>query len=98
MVVFLVRRGQVFYPCGGLFGGDARGQFDIKPTDMILPVRVVAMVGVFGIAPGKDGLRTVEGGVLWQIGIGAAHPIFDGIVDFNGFAHGIAVTKEGGSQ
>jgi hypothetical protein len=93
-----VRRGQVFYPFGGLFGGDAQGQFDIKPTDMILPVFVVAKVGVFGIAPGKYGLRTVEGGVLWQIGIGAAHPIFDGIIDFYRFAYGVAVAEEGLGQ
>ncbi len=98
MVVLFVRSSQVFYPCGGLFGGDARGQFHIKATVMIPPVGVVATVAIVGVVPGKHCLNIAEGGVFWQIGIYAAHPEFGGVVGFYGFAHRVAVTEQGRGQ
>lgn len=65
---------------------------------MIPPVGVVAMVGIVGIAPGKHCLKAVEGGVLWQIGINAAHPVFGGVVDFYGFAQRVVVAEQGCGQ
>ena len=42
---------------------------------MVLPVGIVAMITILGIAPGEDRLKSIEGGVLWQVGIDAADAV-----------------------
>ena len=61
---------------------------------MIPPVDIIAMISILLIAPGEDRLKSVERGILWQVSIDAADTVYQVIVNFNGFAHGVAVAEE----
>src|SRR5580692_4143533 len=65
---------------------------------MVLPVAVVATVAVGIIIPGENGLKAIERGILWQIGIDAADAIVKHVIDLYALAHRVAVSKQGCSE